>query len=284
MRFILFFQAHWQNICSVSALLFGWFCYFYFEINSYNKSSQNKQIFAVALCLYKLRCSSNTSKWSLSCCPHSQKIRKSIKMLYFRCPGRPSQQHNSQNSQAFAEAALIKQGEAKIKGRAPQRYLSELPSTASSFPSHAFADNERTFLQLVPYHTTTFCRLSRENPVDKPLQKIKVHTTNCFNHTWMQRAQAMVYQHKYWKMLARKSKHHCQGITAAPQPDFAQDLSLGIICDNIFWWICTAGPPHLEGISHQQHRSSKTREPDCPGGHQEARLCTCRRQSLTAPL
>lgn len=101
MRFVLFFQTHWQNICSVSALLFGRFCYIYFEINSYNKSSQNKQIFAVALCLYKLRCSSNSSKWSLSCCPHSQKIRKSIKILYFRCPGRPSQQHNSPHPQAF---------------------------------------------------------------------------------------------------------------------------------------------------------------------------------------
>lgn len=69
MRFNLFFQTHWQNICTFSALLSGWFYYIYFEINSYNRSSWSKQIFAVALCLYKLRCSSNTSKWSLSCCP-----------------------------------------------------------------------------------------------------------------------------------------------------------------------------------------------------------------------
>lgn len=110
-----------KNTCSVSALLFGWLYYVYFEINSSNRSSCNKQIFAVALCLYKLRCSSNTLKSSLSCCLHSQMIRKSVKMLNFRCPGRSSQQHNSPRSQGmpFPEAALVKQGEAEIKGRAP---------------------------------------------------------------------------------------------------------------------------------------------------------------------
>lgn len=95
----------------------------------------------------------------------------------------------------------------------------------------------------------TFCRLSRENPVDKSFHKTKVHTTNCFIHTQMQRAQAMVYQHEDWKMLARKRKQWCQGITAAPQPGFAHDLSSGTICESIFWWICTAGSPHLEGLT-----------------------------------
>lgn len=134
----------------------------------------------------------------------------------------------------------------------------------------------------MPYHTMTFCRrFSRENPVDKPLQKAKVHTTNCFIHTQMQRAQARVYQHKYWKMLARRRKQWCQGITAAPQPGFAHYLSSGTICDSIFWWSCTA---HLEGLSHKQQCSSKTREPDFPDGHQEGRLCTCGRRSLTTPF
>lgn len=36
--------------------------------------------------------------------------------------------------------------------------------------------------------------------------------------------------------------------------------------------------------SYQQQGSSKTREPDFPDGHQEGRLCTCGRQSLTAPF
>lgn len=44
----LFFQTHWQNICSVSALLLGLFYYIHLEINHHNSSSQNKQIFAVA--------------------------------------------------------------------------------------------------------------------------------------------------------------------------------------------------------------------------------------------
>lgn len=70
----------------------------------------------------------------------------------------------------------------------------------------------------------------------KPAYKTKVHTTNCFIHTQTQRAQAIVYQHKYWKMLARKRKQWCQGITAAPQPGFAHYLSSGTICDSIFWW------------------------------------------------
>lgn len=110
-------EKHLQCFCSPV----GWLYYVYFEINSSNRSSCNKQIFAVALCLYKLRCSSNTLKSSLSCCLHSQMIRKSVKMLNFRCPGRSSQQHNSPRSQGmpFPEAALVKQGEAEIKGRAP---------------------------------------------------------------------------------------------------------------------------------------------------------------------
>lgn len=85
-------------------------------------------------------------------------------------------------------------------------------------------------------------------------------------------------------MLARKRKQWCQEITAAPQPGFAHDLSSGTIYDSLFWWVYTAGSPHLEGLSHQQQCSSKTREPDFPDGHQEGRLCTCGRQSLTKPF
>lgn len=70
-------------------------------------------------------------------------------MLYFRWPGRPSQQHNFHIPKACLLLRLIKQGEAKIKGRAAPQILPELPSTASSFPSPACADNERTFPQLV---------------------------------------------------------------------------------------------------------------------------------------
>lgn len=142
----LFFQTHWQNICSVSALLLGLFYYIHLEINHHNSSSQNKQIFAIALRSYKLRCSLNTSRWSLSCCPHSQKIRKSIKMLYFRCPGH----HNSTTLHVPKACLLLRllssnKERQKSKAELPHRYLSGLPSTASSFP---FADNERTFLQL----------------------------------------------------------------------------------------------------------------------------------------
>lgn len=83
----------------------------------------------------------------------------------------------------------------------------------------------------------------------------------------------MVYQHNYWNMLARKRKQWCQGITAAPQLGFAHNLSSGTVCDSIFWWICTAGSPHLEGLSHQQQCSSKTREPDLLDGHHKGRRC-----------
>lgn len=112
MRFNLFFQTHWQN-CTFSALLSGCSYYIYFEINSYNRSSWSKQIFAVALCLYKLRCSSNTSKWSLSCCPHCQKIRKSIKNAVFQMTRETLTAAQLPHSQGmpFAEAHQTRRGQ-----------------------------------------------------------------------------------------------------------------------------------------------------------------------------
>lgn len=142
-RFIVFFQTHWPNICSVSALLLDWFYYIYFKINSYARSLYNKQIFAIALYLHKLMCSSGTSKGkyyrSPFCCSHSQMTRKSVKMLNLRHPESPSQQHYSPCSQSmpFAGAALFKQGEAKIKGRVSSqiplihRYLSSIAAIHS---------------------------------------------------------------------------------------------------------------------------------------------------------
>lgn len=94
-------------------------------------------------------------------------------MLYFRRPG-----HHNSTTLHVPKACLLLRLPSSNKERQnseaelPHRYFSELPSTASSFP---FADKERTFLQLVPYHTTSCCRLPRENPVDKPLQKTKLH-------------------------------------------------------------------------------------------------------------
>lgn len=176
MRFNLFFQTHWQNICTFSALLSGWFYYIYFEINSYNRSSWSKQIFAVALCLYKLRCSSNTSKWSLSCCPFPEDQEIDKKHCISDAQGDPY----SSTAPTFPRHAFCwgssNRNRPKSKAELPHRYLPELPSTTSSFPSLACADNERTLLQLVP---TLWCRISSENPEDKPFHKTKVHTTKC---------------------------------------------------------------------------------------------------------
>lgn len=57
----------------------------------------------------------------LSPFPEDQEIDKNA---VFQTP-RASQQHNSPRSQGmpFAEAALIKQGEAELRGRAPPRIL-----------------------------------------------------------------------------------------------------------------------------------------------------------------
>lgn len=79
----------------VSALLLDWVFYIYLKIHSYNRSSYNKQIFAVALHFYKVTCNSSILKWKYytgpSCCSHSQMTRKSVKMLNLRHPGSPSQ-------------------------------------------------------------------------------------------------------------------------------------------------------------------------------------------------
>lgn len=82
---------HLQCFCPPTWLVF---C-LYLKINSYNRSSCNKQIFALALHFHKLTCSSSTLKWKYytnpSCCSHSQMTRKSVKMLNLRHPGSPSQ-------------------------------------------------------------------------------------------------------------------------------------------------------------------------------------------------
>lgn len=190
MRFILFFQTHRQNICSVSALLFGWFYHIYFEINSYNRSSWNKLIFAFAFCLYKLRCSSNTSKWSLSCCSHSQKIRKSIKMLYFRCPGRPSQHHNfSFPRHAFCWGCphQTKRGENQGQSSPQTPLRAAIHSLIISFIYFLLTIKE---LSCSLYPITPWLSVGCPEKIlwINPERKPKFTPQNCFIHTWMQRA------------------------------------------------------------------------------------------------
>lgn len=155
-------------------------------------------------------------------------------MLYFRCSGRPSQQH----SFSFPRDAFCCPHQTR-RGQNQRQSSPETPQSCHPQPHH-FPHMPLLTMGELPcslYPTTS--RLSAGYPEKilwiNPQRKPKfAPQTVSFTLGWMQRAQAMVYQHKDWKMPAWKRKQWDQEITAAPRPGSAQDLSAGTICDSIF--------------------------------------------------